>query len=153
VPERRRANRIATRLILGQVFATGVLVVSVGLVGQKAANDIHASEAKARGEQATRVETARVAQTQTLRAGCARGVARDFEALGTNRDLAGFARDAARARRATGDEAIARGYDRRAAAAEARMRRVTLRLPAHEDEASITAFCRVLFPNDSPLHP
>jgi hypothetical protein len=88
-------------------------------------------------------------ETGQLREGCARGVARDFEAWGTNRDLAGFARDAAAARRKT-DPGIARRYDRRARDAQARVVTIGARLPASDDPATVREFCAALFPVPTP---
>jgi len=138
--------RAALWTFLAGVLGVVALIVSVWMVGERAADSIRASEAKARSEEATRVLKARVEQTQTLRAGCARAVARDYEAWETNRDLRDFARDAAVARRASGDHGVARGYDATARRAERRMDRIRVRLPAREDAATISAFCRVLYP-------
>lgn len=143
----QRAQRRMARTLLAGVVGIVALIVSVWLVGAKSASDIRESESKARQEQATRVEAARVVQTASLRAGCARGVARDFEAWGTNRDLRNFAREAAKARHASGDHVVARRYAGIASRAHFRMRRIRLRLPNREDDAAITAFCRTLYPD------
>lgn len=129
------------------VVAIATLVLSVWLVGDHAASNLRASEAKARQDEAVRVESARAAQTASLRAGCARAVARDFESWETNRDLRSFANDAARARRASGDVAIARRYSQTADRAHFRMMRIRLRLPDGEDGATVAAFCRTLYPD------
>lgn len=123
------------RVLLTGVVAILALIVSVWLVGERSASDVRHSEARARDR-----------QSDQLRQGCARGVARDFEALGTNRDLMGFARDAAVARRRDGNEGTAARYEATAARAEVRMARVRLRLPAREDEATVAKFCRDLYP-------
>lgn len=141
-----RQRRAAWALLAG-VVAVVALIVSVWLVGAKAKSDVQSSEARARQAQVRRDAVARRAQTEALRSGCARSVARDFESLGTNRDLRDFARDAARARAASGQLSIARRYRMRASSAEFRMRRIRLRLPVREDDAAITAYCRTLFPD------
>lgn len=142
--------RVATKILLWQIIATMVLIILVIIFASKTASDIRASEAKARAQESVRAEAARTAQTASLRAGCARGVARDFEAFGTNTDLAGFARDAAKTRRVSGDRSAASKYDKRAVSAEARVKRIKLRLPKREDEATIAAFCRQLYPSQAP---
>jgi hypothetical protein len=133
-------------MLLGMV-AIVVLIFSVWLVGAKAASNVRDSEARARIEQAHRDDVARQKQTASLRAGCARGVARDFESWETNRDLRRLALDAAAARRAEGNIRIARRYATTASRAGFRMDRIKLRLPRREDDATIAAFCRSLYPD------
>lgn len=145
----RHQQRAAWALVAG-VVAIGALILSVWLVGARAADSVHDSEARARQALATKEHEARVAQNESLRRACARGVARDFEAWETNRDLRNFSRDAAVARHASGDHAVARGYDGIARRAERRMARIRLRLPVRENEAAVTAFCRDLYPEPTP---
>jgi hypothetical protein len=133
MPE-HRAARIVSRTILWQIVATGALIAAVVLLQL---------------QQAAAQRAARVEQTGQLRDGCARSVAQDFEAWGTNRDLAGFARDAAAARRRT-DPGIARRYDRRARDAAARVITIGARLPASSDAGTIRRFCAALFPVPTP---
>lgn len=135
MPERQRANRVAVRAVVWQIIATAILIGAVVVLQRQ----------QAAGQQAARVE-----QTDQLRLGCRRSTARDFEALGTNRDLAGLARDAARARRTTGDLEIAARYDRRAADAEARVATITARVPSSSDPSAVRRFCTDLFPVPSP---
>jgi hypothetical protein len=130
VPE-HRAAQLVSRTIIWQIVATAALIGAVVLLQL---------------QQAAAQRSARVEQTTQLREGCARSVAQDFEALGTNRDLAGFARDAATARRSTGDAGIARRYARRARDAEARVATIATRLPASEDPGTVREFCAALFP-------
>jgi hypothetical protein len=132
--------------MLAGVVAIGALVVSVWLVGENAKTDLRASEAKARAQDRSATQARLRAQNVLIREGCARSVARDFEAFDTNRDLRDFARDAMRARRASGDEAIARRYERTAASASFRMRRIAQRLPDREDDAAVAEWCRRLYP-------
>jgi hypothetical protein len=134
VPE-RHAARLVSRTIFWQIIATGALIAAVVLLQL---------------QQDAAQRSARVEQASQLREGCARSVAQDFEASGTNRDLAGFARDAATARRATGDAGIARRYARRARDAEARVATITARLPTSEDPGTVREFCAALFPVPSP---
>lgn len=145
----RQQRRAAWALIAG-VIGVAALILSVWLVGANAARDVRESEAKARADQVRSDDAARAQQTTNQRLGCARGVARDFEALGTNRDLRDFARDAAAVRRASGQIEVAHRYAGTARRAEFRMRRIRLRLPAREDVASVVAFCRELFPEPTP---
>jgi hypothetical protein len=126
------------------VVAIAALIWSVWLVGDHAADSVRASEAKARAELAHRDESARAKQTALLRTGCGRSVARDFEAWETNRDLQRLAR-AAHGR--SGDLMAYRGT---ASRAEFRMQRIKLRLPEREDPATVSAFCRDLYPNPTP---
>jgi hypothetical protein len=99
-------------------------------------DSVRASEAKARAELAHRIESARTKQTALLRVGCGRSVARDFEAWETNRDLRRLA--------------LAAGHRTLAARAEFRMARIKLRLPEREDAATVSAFCRDLYPEPTP---
>jgi hypothetical protein len=133
MPE-RWAARLVSRTILWQIVATGALIMAVAalLLRQDAAQ-----------------RAARVEQTSQLREDCARSVAQDFEAWGTNRDLAGFARDAAAARRGT-DPGIARRYDRRARDAQTRVVSIGARLPASSDAGTVRRFCAALFPVPTP---
>lgn len=145
-PQRRQHRQMASLIVL-LIVSVGALVLSVWLVGRHAANGVRASESRARREQVQRDASARAAQTVTLRAGCARGVARDFELYGTNRDLAGYARDASRVWRANGRRDVARKYAARAQDAEFRMARIGVRLPHGEDAASVRAYCVRLYPD------
>jgi hypothetical protein len=129
------------------VVAIAALIWSVWLVGSRADSSLRASEAKARHDEAVRVEAARALQTASLRSGCGRAVARDFEAWETNRDLRRFALDAAHTRERSGELAIARRYRGTASRAEFRMMRIKLRLPKDEDAATVSAFCRDLYPD------
>lgn len=131
-PERRRNDRILRNAIVGMTVAVGVLIAGVAIL----TGNVRDSE-----------RHARAVQTEQLRAGCARGVARDFESLGTNRDLATFARDAAAARRKDGNEAAALKYEATAGRAEVRMGRIMARVPGTEDDAVVAAFCRGLYPS------
>jgi hypothetical protein len=115
------------------VVAIAALIWSVWLVGNHAARSVHASEARARAELAHQDQSARTKQTALLRVGCGRSVARDFEAWETNRDLRRIA--------------LAAGHRTLASRAEFRMARIKLRLPRHEDPASVSAFCRDLYPD------
>jgi hypothetical protein len=133
-------------MMLGMT-AIVVLIFSVWLVGAKAASNVRASEARARIEQAHRDDVVRQKQTSALRAGCARGVARDFESWQTNHDLRRLALDAAAARRAEGNLKVARRYASTASHAGFRMDKIRLRLPKHEDDATIADFCRSLYPD------
>lgn len=137
--ERRNADRIVARVLIGQVIATAALVVAVMVLGNQTRASIRAGE-----------EAARARQTAQLRGECARTVARDFEAWGTNRNLAGLASDAAATRRATGDFAAARKYAARQRAAEVRVQSIATRLPASRDVATVTVFCRRLYPEPTP---
>jgi hypothetical protein len=129
------------------LIGVAAIVFSVGLVGTKAASNLHDSEARARIDQVHRDDVTRQKQTAALRAGCARGVARDFESWQTNHDLRRLALDAAAARRAEGNMRVARRYTSTAMHAGFRMERIRLRLPKHEDDATIAAFCRSLYPD------
>jgi hypothetical protein len=143
----QRQQRRAARWFVAMALAVGALILSVWLVGAKAASDIRASELKARTEQAARVERARIIQTASVRAGCARGVARDFEAWETNRDLYRFAQAAANVWRSDGRLVVARRYQSTADHARFRMARIRLRLPNREDAATVRAFCVTLYPD------
>jgi hypothetical protein len=122
----QRAQRRASWAMVAGVVAVAALVLSVWMVGDRAkANLLEESQRAVRQ------------QTRQLRAGCARGVARDFESMGTNRDLRDFAQDAARARRAEGRVALAHRYRARASSAEFRMRRIRRRLRA-DAQRSVT---------------
>jgi hypothetical protein len=142
----QRAHRRAAWALVASAVGVAALIVSVWLVGVEAASGVRESEARARAAQARRDEAVRTAQTQQLRAGCARSAARDFEALGTNRDLRNLAREAAHVRRLSGQVAVARRYAATASRAEFRMIRIRLRLPQREDAAAVTEFCRQLYP-------
>lgn len=135
----QRAQRRASWAMVAGVVAVAALVLSVWMVGDRAKANLLEESLRAVRQ-----------QTQQLRAGCARGVARDFESLGTNRDLRDFARDAARARRAEGRVALARRYRSRASSAEFRMRRIRRRLPAMETGKAVTRFCQALYPEPTP---
>lgn len=139
MPERSRANRTVAKVLVAQVAATVALVVAVVVLGNQTRGSIRAGE-----------EAARARQTAQLREECARTVARDFEAWGTNRDLAGLASDAAATRRASGDYGAARKYAARAKAAETRVQSIAARLPASRDVATVTVFCRRLYPEPTP---
>lgn len=145
----RQQRRAAWALIAG-VVAVGALVLSVWLVGDRAAANLKASEARARTVQAREQAAALLAQNSNLRDGCARAVARDFELYGTNRDLAGYANDAARVWAREGRADVARKYAARAHSAELRMARIKVRLPASDDVGTVTAFCRLLYPAPTP---
>jgi hypothetical protein len=134
VPE-HRAAQLVSRTIIWQIVATAALIGAVVLLQL---------------QQNAAQRSARVEQTGQLREGCARSVAQDFEAWGTNRDLAGFARDAASARRSTGDAGIARRYDQRARDAAARVVQIGARLPPSDDPGTVRQFCAALFPVPTP---
>lgn len=129
--ERARANRLVAQLFVAQIAVIVVLIVAVV-----------ALEANTRSSQ----RAARERQTEQLRQSCQREVQRDFEAYGVNQDLMTFANDAAAARRAAGQPGVARKYARTASRASARMVKIGARLPGGSDPATITVFCRVLFP-------
>jgi hypothetical protein len=143
----QRYQRRASRWLMAMVVAVGALIFAVWLVGDQAADGVRESEAKARTEQAARDTQARAAQTKALRAGCARGVARDFEAWETNRDLYRFAQAAANVWRSDGRLVVARRYQSTADHARFRMARIRLRLPNREDAATVRAFCVTLYPD------
>jgi hypothetical protein len=145
-----RAQRRASWAMVAGVVAIAALIWSVWLVGDHAADSVRASEAKARAELAHRDESARAKQTALLRVGCGRSVARDFEAWETNRDLRRLALDAAHVREQSGELAIARRYRGTASRAEFRMMRIKLRIPEREDPATVSAFCRDLYPEPTP---
>jgi hypothetical protein len=149
VSPQRHQRRAAWALV---VLALGVvaLVFSVWLVGHQATSDLKASEARARAIQSREQHAALVAQNSNLRDGCARAVARDFEAYGTNRDLAGYAFDAAKVWARDGRPDVARKYAARGHSAELRMDRIKVRLPKDDDVATVTVFCRTLYPVPSP---
>lgn len=123
------------RTLVAQVAATLVLVAGVWMLGAKTKADIRAGESNARKE-----------LTEQLRNACSRGVARDFEAYDTNRDLAGFAEEAATARAKDGNIKAAAQYRARAASARARMVSIKTRLPASDNVADVLVFCRELYP-------
>lgn len=145
----RHQRRAAWALIAGSVGIVA-LVLSVWLVGSRATADLKASEARARAEQSREQHAALVAQNSNLRDGCARAVARDFEAYGTNRDLAGYAFDAAKVWARDGRPDVARKYAARGHSAELRMARIKVRLPKGDDVATVTVFCRTLYPVPTP---
>jgi hypothetical protein len=132
----QRAQRRASWAMVAGVVAIAALIWSVWLVGNHAARSVHASEAKARAELARRDDSARAKQTALLRVGCGRSVARDFEAWETNRDLQRLARSM--------------GHRTLASRAGFRMARIKLRLPDREDAATVSAFCRDLYPEPTP---
>jgi hypothetical protein len=132
----QRAQRRASWAMVAGVVAIAALIWSVWLVGNHAARSVHASEARARAELAHQDQSARMKQTALLRVGCGRSVARDFEAWETNRDLRRIA--------------LAAGHRTLASRAEFRMARIKLRLPRREDPASVSAFCRDLYPDPTP---
>jgi hypothetical protein len=142
--------RAVSWLFAAMVVALVAFAVAVWQIGEDTASSIRESEGKAREAEARRVERAAAIQTVSVRAGCARAAARDFEAWETNRDLRTFALRAARARRADGDAAVARSYDAISERASRRMARIKVRLPVREDEASVTVFCRELYPEAHP---
>lgn len=117
------------------VVAIVALIVSVWLVGMQAADGVRDSE-----------RVARERQTGQQRAGCVRGVQRDFESWQTNQDLRAFALSAAAARRADKNVRVARRYEAIADRAAARMVTIQTRLPERNDVAAATAFCIRLYP-------
>lgn len=125
-----RQRRVITRTVLSQVIATIVLCIGVGVLTVQTR---------------TGVKKQQVQQTEQLRAGCARGIARDFESYGTNQDLADFAADAAAQKDKDGQHVVATKYRAKEASARARMANIQTRLPVHNDVASITMFCRTLY--------
>jgi hypothetical protein len=131
-----RAHRRASWAMVAGVIGIAALVLSVWIVGDHAADSIRASEAKARAELAHRDDSARSKQTALLRTACGRSVAQDFEAWETNRDLQRLA--------------WAAGHRLMAARAEFRMQRIRLRLPEREDAATVSEFCRALYPEPTP---
>jgi len=135
MPERTRANRLVTRLFVGEIVAVLILVLAVFLLETRTRASITNSQHLIRDQ-----------QNEQLRLGCARGVRRDSEAYQTNRDFSMFARDAAAARRRSHQLKLARAYDERAGNAESRMRSIKLRLPDVINEASINSYCRELYP-------
>lgn len=156
-PQRHGIRLLVVAFIIGIVG----MVASVALVGVKTASNIKDSESKARRTEAHRVQVAREASVDDLRAGCARSVARDFEALSVNddlKDLAGtlkkFAGDAAEARRGDGNEAKAREYEESARradsvrrAADQRVDSVKIRLPTSQKPSVVAKYCRERFPS------
>lgn len=133
--ERARANRVVANLFVAQIVVIVVLIVAVLALQENTKTSIESGQREAR-----------IQQTDQLRQGCARGVQRDFEAYGVNSDLMTFANDAAAARRAAGQAAVASRYAHTAERASARMTKIGERLPSGSDQASIAAFCRLLYP-------
>jgi hypothetical protein len=141
-----RAFVALRRLFVGVIVAMVAFCVAVYFVGKDAKNDLRQAQENAAAELRRAQVDAAVKQTRDLRAGCERGIQRDYELYATNEVIVQFASDAQEARREDGNYSKAAEYSRSANKARGQAEKIEARLPESQDPKVIEQECIKRFP-------